>query len=53
MVFSTFSHHSFLHFGANMYVLYSFMNGTVSLKQHNEKKSPLTTLFLSHYSLYG
>nr|CAG4647124.1 EOG090X07NR [Megafenestra aurita] len=28
MVFSTFSHYSFLHFGANMYVLHSFMNAT-------------------------
>nr|CAG4637083.1 EOG090X07NR [Ceriodaphnia reticulata] len=28
MVFSTFSHYSLLHFGANMYVLHSFMNAT-------------------------
>nr|CAG4649406.1 EOG090X07NR [Scapholeberis mucronata] len=30
MVFSTFSHYSLLHFGANMYVLHSFMNATAS-----------------------
>ena len=33
MVFSTFSHYSLLHFGANMYVLHSFMNGQTYFKK--------------------
>ncbi|XP_046647884.1 presenilins-associated rhomboid-like protein, mitochondrial isoform X2 [Daphnia pulicaria] len=43
MVFSTFSHHSFLHFGANMYVLYSFMNATT----HYMGKEQFLAFYLS------
>ncbi|XP_057376440.1 presenilin-associated rhomboid-like protein, mitochondrial isoform X1 [Daphnia carinata] len=43
MVFSTFSHYSFLHFGANMYVLQSFMNATA----HSMGKEQFLGFYLS------
>nr|CAG4646326.1 EOG090X07NR [Macrothrix elegans] len=43
MVLSTFSHYSFLHFGVNMYVLHSFMNGAT----HSMGKEQFLGFYLS------